>query len=139
MSTTPETAPVPSNGAVPYHHRHEECLPDVQLCSGYGSCVPCAGAREHVHNSNGHVAKKKAARDSCTGSSGCDGACSPPPDDVSAGTFDLGFSRDGRSDPQKDVVLRIEAETEEETKVPHPTMVPQCLAICRFALNSYHS
>ena len=55
---------------------------------------------------------------------GCSGA-STPPEDVSAGAFDLGFSRDGRSDPSKDVVLRIEAETELETKVR------RALNVCR--------
>ena len=77
-------------------------------------------AHERVHDANGKTEDIEAPPDPGANANICGGSCDPPADDVSAGTFDLGFSQDGRSDPEKDVVLRIEAETEAETKVCKP-------------------
>ena len=98
--------------------RHQTELSHCRSCTGLPvSCVLCTGEHERAHGTNGHPAEQKAAAESDSGGDGCGPSCDPLPDDDGAGTFDLGFSRDGRSDPRKDVVLRIEAETEAETKV----------------------
>ena len=92
-------------------------MTDFQSRPSSGLLVCCAEPEEHAHQANGRSTEEKAAPDVCAANgSGC-AAASDPPEDVDASAFDLGFSRDGHSDPGKNVVLRIEAETEVETKV----------------------
>ena len=93
-----------TNGHTEEGHTEEETTaPDI---SGHGRAA------------NGYTEEETAASDVSGDGDGyaapCDG---PPPEDVSASAFDLGFSRDGHSDPRVDVVLRIEADTEASTKV----------------------
>ena len=104
-------------------------VPCPWLSGGAGSdrqcCILCAEPEEHAHRPNSHAAEDKPAPDVCAVGNGCAATCERP-EDVDASAFDLGFSRDGHSDPSKDVVLRIEAETEVETKVLSGSRNPPC-------------